>query len=857
VAQVIRLSGGGVELSFGDSDTPLPPDPPETTAHPQFMVAAVGARPTDQILVRYKVNGRENRLRLVRVGSARKSDGQPMTLLGGEIMGLRSGSEVAYAIVFERMTPQGVFQLPGGQESPSYPYRFVFAADSPAATGLPMPKSASGSEAASATPGLTSNGAPQIPRGKPGRSASNPRISIDPAMATNAALTLVPSTSTRVTPQSSKEPAVAARSSMAQPSTATAALAANDAQLLKTELLQSSKKNGAKAEPLYPSAPDAFVSRQAVSPGSVGPEVGRLHLVLGELGHVIMIEEVERCCFAASTAEALRTFQQRSGLATTAICDQESWRLLELAVETERCAPPTHPPERLVHGRVRDACGHPVPGAVVTAFDKALRHEQELGRTETDAHGLYRLSYSVAQIHSIGNGRANLIVRAFCGDQLIAVSPVMFDAPRVAVINLNPGDSPYPGPSEFEKIAEAISPVLDSVLPADLQPADITFLWRDMNLEPEHIRLFAAAAALARDTDVPAPAFYGMFRLGLPTDLTALLTLKPAARVTALTQAVTENLIPLEVGAQVDSIEAKLGRLVVTEAYREPPAGARPSVGAVLATSVVPRSVQETFLSAFAARTSSLPKFWSDLAANPLVGPQHVSDLQFTYQATALARNHLPMIEALQRLRRNGQALTLRDLAKLDDADWQQLVAQSGVPVDTPGSTDAEKAARYVRALSRTIARAFPTAVLAAHIDREADSKNADLRTFFAKHPDFELADGHVELYLEEHPGALGDIRDPAALQAHLKQIQRVFNLTPEHTEIKVLLNDKLDSAQATVKIGREAFIARYAAALGTDRGAAIFDRAQQIAATALLMFGRFSPRLNGVGPNVTTRIGG
>ncbi len=52
----------------------------------------------------------------------------PVAFFTGEITGLRHGAEVAYAIVFERRTPQGVVRVPRDADSQGYPYRFTYAA---------------------------------------------------------------------------------------------------------------------------------------------------------------------------------------------------------------------------------------------------------------------------------------------------------------------------------------------------------------------------------------------------------------------------------------------------------------------------------------------------------------------------------------------------------------------------------------------------------------------------------------------------------------------------------------------------------------------------------------------------------
>ena len=124
---LVRLNGFDVELWFGGADTPVPPDPPALSTDSSFTVAVSGARPTDQVLVRYRSNGRPGQIRLARARKASGPDGHPVLLLSGEIIGLKPGSQVSYSIVFERLTHKGVQRLPTDADAGRYPYQFVLA----------------------------------------------------------------------------------------------------------------------------------------------------------------------------------------------------------------------------------------------------------------------------------------------------------------------------------------------------------------------------------------------------------------------------------------------------------------------------------------------------------------------------------------------------------------------------------------------------------------------------------------------------------------------------------------------------------------------------------------------------------
>ena len=73
----------------------------------------------------------------------------------------------------------------------------------------------------------------------------------------------------------------------------------------------------------------------------------------------------------------------------------------------------------------------------MSAFDRDLRSEQLLGRTQTDAKGFYAIQYSAAKFQKREKGSADLVVKAFAANgSLLAASPVLFNAPPSAVIDV-------------------------------------------------------------------------------------------------------------------------------------------------------------------------------------------------------------------------------------------------------------------------------------------------------------------------------------------------------------------------------------------------------------------------------------
>ena len=232
----------------------------------------------------------------------------------------------------------------------------------------------------------------------------------------------------------------------------------------------------------------------------------------------------------------------------------------------------------MVHGQVRQADFSLFVGAVVQASDKDLRSEELLGQAITDQEGRYEIKYNADQFRRGEKGTADLIVRVYANASAassLAASPIIFNAPPVATVDFVIGGGTYPGPSEYEQLVSELAPLLEvspPVQPVDLTNDDIAFLAGETGLASDQIAIFAAAARLAAQTELPPEVFYGFARENLPTDLHALLAQGRQAQERALQSALKDNIIQLRfntgtsmtLNSALDSILEKLQQLLVT-----------------------------------------------------------------------------------------------------------------------------------------------------------------------------------------------------------------------------------------------------------------------------------------------------
>jgi hypothetical protein len=257
-------------------------------------------------------------------------------------------------------------------------------------------------------------------------------------------------------------------------------------------------------------------------------------------------------------------------------------------------------------------------------------------------------------------------------------------------------------------------------------------------------------------------------------------------------------------------------------------------------------ALEDKFLGLYANRQGRIQNFWAGLKQDPDL-KDYVGHLQFALQLGLLTQNHAPLIQTLQTT--PGVAST-RDLIKLDDAAWSDLVGKTGVPPGVPGSTAQEQAANYAHGIMSALRAAFPTDAV-AQIAAKAPNASPLVSKFFANSPDFDIRKSHVDKYASENSSAafngIADADRPKVLQ-DVKRLQRLFQVSANPDTLNGLLSTGLNSAHAIGNIPRNSFLAQHAPALGGPQQAAqVYDRAQFINARNVHLRMAIQEAMNGV----------
>lgn len=556
-------------------------------------------------------------------------------------------------------------------------------------------------------------------------------------------------------------------------------------------------------------------------------------------------------------------------------------------MSTQTTNQPGEPRVFRVAGLVRFADGSPASRTKVAAFDRDLRSEQPLGEgAQTDRSGAYRIEYSARQFLNLERGSADLVVKAIDADgSVLVTSPVLFNAPEDAEIDLTiPFERRVP-PTLFERIESAVEPLLGRVsvetLEENKEHQDLTFLSGEAGFEKRELARFVLAHSLARlgiEREFWFALLGGSFfeyaekeslRENLAAVSNALPTLDARAVRKALASSFNRREIPDRLrertGAWTEAFLELVARLVLGDA--KSPTFVRMALDHA---GIDGADKQAKFARLFNEHKTLTPGLLAVLEKDRSFKKAEIADLRTSYQLADLTRGDFSVVKMLKEefdIRRPEQ---IRTLAKRSERQWVELIERKHKAGDitlplglseAAGPVRVPEADVYAKTLERQFREAFPTAAFAGGLERALGNGGAHglrhaepLGRIIERHPEFDLLRTPVDEFLSK--GIRGEFQGLAkdeTFQLELKAVQRVFKLAPTFEATDSMLADGLHSAQMVYRLGESEFVRRYSKlqGLSADGARLAWSRAADTHAAVLTVIGDLAGFDAGILPGV------
>ena len=123
-------------------------------------------------------------------------------------------------------------------------------------------------------------------------------------------------------------------------------------------------------------------------------------------------------------------------------------------------------------------------------------------------------------------------------------------------------------------------------------------------------------------------------------------------------------------------------------------------------------------------------------------------------------------------------------------------------PIGIAGETIEDKTQNYATTLNELVKSLYPTSVFSASLNKDSansfgDSK-PDLKTFFTNNPDFDLKTNKINVDFDA--SKLDGVTNKDTLKKELKNINRLYKITPQYEEVSALRDLAIGSATEIVQ---------------------------------------------------------
>jgi hypothetical protein len=482
-------------------------------------------------------------------------------------------------------------------------------------------------------------------------------------------------------------------------------------------------------------------------------------------------------------------------------------------------------------GTVNHSTGNPIVKIKVILSEKLLRGSRKLADTFTDAQGAYIFKLDRQPVNT------GYVIEVSDNDgKTIASSETIFNSKPSVTQNFTITDNRLKGTAVFNLRETDLKKYSDQLNTGDdktpLSVEDVNFVAKQTGTEPRETFHWLRSKEMETETGIPAEAFFGMFRQGMPTNIKNLSSKNGNEIAEAIRKAAEANTISDAVAARAQEMISTWNDYIVGKALDEVPQKMDASLGQLLEIAVKDKAQQKKILTAYLDHEGSLSEFWKGL--DKIAGEKEsAGKIQDVLKLGALTANQPDVIAALFNRKSESQNI-FHELAAMDENDWTAFLndlsrekKKSVVPAFIKADTETERVKVYAGKIARMVEQSFPTHSFFGKLARQngqdspfATAKN-DLNKFFSLNPSFDLKNSPtISIGAENSEFNFDGIRDKNALVTELQSIQRLAGYSTDFKTMNLLKADGMDSAFNIVSSTESSFVNTYSQTFGSVESA-------------------------------------
>jgi hypothetical protein len=527
----------------------------------------------------------------------------------------------------------------------------------------------------------------------------------------------------------------------------------------------------------------------------------------------------------------------------------------------------------VVKGKVVQENGLPAKELTLFVYHLAFGGQAVLlGSLTTNAQGQYALAYDP------NVGTVNLDIRRQepqDSQQKVSLGKSRFAAMPLEVLNLVVPATPTK--SEYYRLSIALKPHIGQMTQlAEAQEnaefQDLTILNRVTGWDARLIALAAIAAQLGADPEVKLPQeeLYGLLRAGLPSDKQLLAQVEPDEMEQRLKKVCDAGIVELN-DQQIEQFKTQFITFARQTRLNGFTPGSSTTYRALLNTAGLSQEVQDKFISVYFNHRGDAISLWT-AARQAGLSDEHISILQLQGKLAFLAGNSEKMTAYLMKKSLHDPVqLVAQDFYRADI--WMaELFERADISIDRRSQLNPEdqkildkwiptryvadrfedRLTAYAEDMARKLRLSYPTQVLGRLLETDDQFKlatahdNTVILLKAATEKGFRLGKTPVTAFFAQVEMAVDmSVEEIQVAQQQMQMLQRVYQITPTHEALSVLMALNLTSAYDIVEYSeaefKHCFEAKYLqkySTLPVERIAnLIYSKAKQISSITYSVF--------------------
>lgn len=454
-----------------------------------------------------------------------------------------------------------------------------------------------------------------------------------------------------------------------------------------------------------------------------------------------------------------------------------------------------------------------------------------LGETVSDNKGNYSFIFYEWQYGQAERKKADIVVYAIEGENITGRSRMVNSEEYSDKGEVRKLDVFLRGRDErteyeivtdkIEKFLRESSTTLDEIAKSYDQ---LVFTSGELDIPLSKIQILISAEKLSKSQrQISRELLYGIGRQNIRLDWQSLYRKTDDELKSAITSSQDENIIRKHKDEEIRLFLDILHKTTPGNMLGGKNAGDETSLNKVLSYSLPDEKQRLSFLEALRKFDGDYSEFWNNYLPNQpeFKGkPELVKGLLFSQQLSLITGNHNALIGELQT---NRKITSISQLMEMEQKDWNEILKKTGVPDFIQGENEEAKIENYSAVLKNILDAAFPTLRIASMVRKneipiEKNAVSRSIAAFLSNNENFDFKSSRIDDFEDQIKKAGGN--EYKEVKSELKQIQRVYQVSPTTKAMSALIENKLNSANSISGIPLKSFIKTYSTALGGEKAA-------------------------------------